>query len=178
VTRTQAQSRDSDWAGTQARIRRLAVILIQFKSSLRLRLKGLTETVPSSIRTRIASICTPQKLPIVCQCIIVSAYQAKEASPCKIGNLVEILTSIHCRKPAMSVSYCMGCCTPQDLQIVCGCAYQAKRASPCKMVLWSRLRLVGVCSDLFPFNKTKFNPTRQPAVISNHWFHVLCFCFD
>jgi hypothetical protein len=35
------------------------------------------------------------------------------------------------------------------------------------MVLWSRLRLVGVCSDLFPLNKIKFkllfNQTRQPA---------------
>jgi len=117
--------------------------------------------------------CTQQKLPIVC--IIVSAYQAKGASPCKIGSLAEILTSIHCLKPATSVSDCMGCCTLQDLPFVCGCAYQAKGTSPCKMVLWSRSRLVGVCSYSFPFNKAKFNPTRQPAVISNHWFHIFCF---
>jgi hypothetical protein len=91
------------------------------------------------------------------------------------GALVKILTSIHCWKPATSVSCCMGCCTPHDLPIVCGCAHQAKGASPCKMVLWSRSRLVGVCSDLFPLNKTKFNPTRQPAVILNHQFHVFVF---
>jgi hypothetical protein len=83
-------------------------------------------------------------------CLSGVALTSEGASPCKIGSLAEILTSIHCLKPATSVTDCKGCCTLQDLPFVCGCAYQAKGASTCKMVLWSRSRLVGVCTFSFP----------------------------